>query len=130
MKQAAPTNIITGPWAHPFRTPSTIELLWNQHEAATSQKARIYAEAEDAFGLTANGNPAADAAADRAEAATNAAYDALENIGDKILRARATSATDLAIKARILALRDFRTGYHNEDVQRLCVDVQTFATFA
>ena len=36
------------------------------------------------------------------EAASDAAYNAVEDIGDKILAAEALSVTDLAIKARIL----------------------------
>jgi hypothetical protein len=127
MKQAEPTNIIIGPWAHALRTPSPIELLWKQREAAASEKARLYALEEEAENLTVGGGAAAEAAYDRAEAAAAAAYDALENIGDEILRARATSAADLAIKARVLALRDFGNGYCPEDVNRLCADVQTFA---
>jgi hypothetical protein len=123
MKQANPDNIIPGPWS---RSLSPIELLWKQHEAAASEKVRIYELFDIAVDLTAGGGAAADAAADRAEAASDAAFDALEDIGDEILQARATSAKDLAIKARVLALRDFGNGYHPDDVNRLCADVQTF----
>jgi hypothetical protein len=127
MQQAKPNNIIIGPWS---RSPSPIELLWKQHEAAASEKVRIYELCEIAVDLTAGGGAAADAAADRAEAASDAAFDALEDIGDEILQARATSAKDLAIKARVLVLRDFGNGFHAEDVSQLCADVQTFAAFA
>jgi hypothetical protein len=99
--------------------PSPIELLWKQLQATASEKARVYAIFEEAWGLTAGGDLAADAAADRAEAACDAAFDALEDIVDEILQARATSAKDLAIKARVLALRDFGNGFHAEDVSRL-----------
>jgi hypothetical protein len=77
--------------------------------------------------LPAGGGAAADAAFNKAEAAAAAAFDALEDIGDEILRARVTSAADLAVKTRVLALRDFGNGYRPEDVNRLCADVQTFA---
>ncbi|MGZ5003859.1 MAG: hypothetical protein ACXWBM_11740 [Chthoniobacterales bacterium] len=78
--------------------PSRIELLWKRHEAATNEKARIYALAEVAVAAT-------DAAFDMAEAAADAAYSALEDIVDEILAAEATSVTDLAIEARVLAAR-------------------------
>jgi hypothetical protein len=122
-----PNDIIIGPWS---RSPSPIELFWKQHEAAASEKARIYQLFEIAADLTAGGGAAADAACDRAEAAADEAFDALENIGDEILQARATSARDLAIKARVLALRDFGNGFRAEDVSRLCADVQTLAALS
>jgi hypothetical protein len=104
-----------------------IEIDLNRTIDFMGEKARVYAIFEEAWNLTAGGDLAADAAADRAEAACDAAFDALEDIVDEILQARATSAKDLAIKARVLALRDFGNGFHAEDVSRLCADVQTLA---
>jgi hypothetical protein len=54
-----PNDIIIGPWS---RSPSPIELFWKQHEAAASEKARIYQLFEIAADLTAGGGAAADAA--------------------------------------------------------------------
>jgi hypothetical protein len=103
MQQANLDNIIFRPLAHISRSPSPIELLWKRHEAAASEKARIYALAEVA--ATAGSGAVTDAAFDMAEAAADAAYSALEDIADEILTAEATSITDFAIKARVLATR-------------------------
>lgn len=112
MKQAELTNIIIGPWAHAAGTPSPIELLWERYGEATNEKARIYAEA-----LTQDASDAAVTAAD-------AAFDALEDIGDEILRSRVTSKTDLDIQSRVLMRRDHGNGYLREDVERFCRNVQ------
>jgi hypothetical protein len=92
MQQAEHTNII--------KMPSRIELLWKRHETTVSERARVYALAEVA--AAAGDSAAADAAFDQAEAACNAAYNAVEDIGDEILATKVTSKTDIAIKALIL----------------------------
>jgi hypothetical protein len=69
----------------------------------------------------------AEPAANLAEAPADAAFNELEDIGDKILRARTTSAADLAIKARVLALRDHGNGYRYDDVERFRREVQIVA---
>jgi predicted Zn-dependent protease with MMP-like domain len=122
MPQAEPSNIII--------FPSPIELLWKKHETAASEKVRVYELFEIATDLTAGGGAAADAAADRAEAAGDAAYDTLENIVDEIIAAKATSVTDLAIKARVLARHGCVEDvgfYRPEDILGFFADVQTFA---
>jgi hypothetical protein len=82
MKQAEHTNII--------KMPSRIELLWKRHEAAAKEKALVEARDDD------------DEAALDHEAACDAAYNAVEDIGDEILAAEGVSVTDFAIKARII----------------------------
>jgi hypothetical protein len=74
---------------------STIETLIKNYEAADAEKSRVYA-------LAAN---AADDDVDAAEAACGAAYDAVEGIADVILATPIGSATDVAIKARVLLAR-------------------------
>jgi hypothetical protein len=72
---------------------------------------------------------AADAAFDQAEAAGDAAYTAVEDIADEILAAKATSVTDLAIKARVLAWHGCveDVGYYRpEEVLGFFAEVQTF----
>jgi hypothetical protein len=107
MKQADPNNII--------KFPSPIEVLWRHYEAAASEKARIYA-------LELAG---AD------EAAGDAAYNAVEDIVDAIVKAEALSKNDLAIKARVLlggtrGVAD--VGYYRpESILQFLVDVQMFA---
>jgi hypothetical protein len=61
--------------------------------------------------------------------AGDAAYDAVEDIVEAILKAEALSKNDLAIKARVLATRGVNDigSYRPEDVIRFFADVQTFA---
>jgi hypothetical protein len=123
MQQAEHTNII--------KMPSLTELLSKLYETAASEKARIYAIFDEACALTGGNDAAADADLDRAEAACDAAYDALENIVDQILATEAASVTDLAIKARVLARgsRVEDVGYYRpEDILQFFVDVQMFAS--
>jgi hypothetical protein len=59
----------------------------------------------------------------------DATYNALEDVVDAILATEATSVTDLALKARVLATRGVKDVgfYRPEDVIRFFADVQTFA---
>jgi hypothetical protein len=110
MQQAESTNII--------KMPSRIELLFKRYEAAAREKARIYAIFDQANDV-----------GPEAEAATDAVYDALENIAGEILATKATSKTDFAIQARVLA--PHRTVedvyYRPEDILQFFDDLQTFA---
>jgi hypothetical protein len=85
MQQAEHTNII--------KMTSRIELLWKRREAADKERALIEARHED---------DDETASFYQIEAACNAAYKAVEDIGDEILATKMTSETDIAIKARIL----------------------------
>jgi hypothetical protein len=128
MQQANPDNIIFRPLAHISRSPSPIELLWKRHEAAASEKARIYALAQ--VTATAGCGAVTDAAFDIAETAADAAYSAVEDIVDEILAAETTSVTDLSIKARVLARHGCVEDvgfYRPEDILGFFADVQTFA---
>jgi transcriptional regulator NrdR family protein len=105
--------------------PTRIELLWKRREAAAKQRARIYA-----WDLAGADGAVGDAACARAEAVVDAAYHAVENIVDEIIAAKATSVTDLAIKARVLAWygRVEDVGYYRpKDILQFFADVQNFA---
>jgi hypothetical protein len=117
MQQAEHTNII--------KLPSPIELLWKRREAAASEMARI-----DAWQLAGADGAAGDAACDRVEAVVDAAFNALEDIGDEILAAKETSIADFAIKGQILkwhgCVED--VGYYRpEAILQFFADLQTFA---
>jgi hypothetical protein len=107
-------------------SPSRIELLWKRHQAAASDKARIYALVEVA--AAGSGAPG-DVAFEAAEAAADAAYDALEDVVDEILGSETTSLTDFAIKARVLGTRGVEGigSYRPEAIIQFLADVQTFA---
>jgi hypothetical protein len=110
MKQAEHTNII--------KMPSRIELLWKRHEAAAKEKARAYAWDDD------------DETALDHEAACDAAYNAVEDIGDEILATKAVSATDFAIKGQVLkrhgCVED--VGYYRpEAILEFFDEIQAFA---
>jgi hypothetical protein len=87
MQQAEHTNII--------KMSSRIELLWKRREAAAKELERA-----DALALGENLDDDADG--DEIEAACDAAYNAVEDIGDQILATKITSRTDAAIKALVL----------------------------
>ncbi|RZM99945.1 hypothetical protein CWO91_34810 [Bradyrhizobium genosp. SA-3] len=103
------------------RPTSAIEALFAKYLTAEAEKRRVYAlynEAEAAGG---------DDEIEQAHAACDAAFDALEDIADKILRARLKIPADLPIKAQVLVGRDHGNGYWARDVQRFCRDVQIAA---
>lgn len=105
-----------------IRKPTPIEALWKLYKVACSEKRRIYALFDEA---EASGD---DDKIDQAHAASDAAFDALEDIADEILRARPkVAAIDLPIKAQVLVGRDHGNGYRADDVQRFCRDVQIAA---
>ncbi|MCK1758752.1 hypothetical protein IVA78_27170 [Bradyrhizobium sp. 137] len=118
MQQAEQTNIIVGPWAHSF-TP--IELLWNEFQSAASEKQRVYALADQAA--------AGDLEA--AEAACDAAYDAVEAIADAILATPFASKADVAIQAQVLLSRGADPAdllhYRPQDLTRFVQEVRGLA---
>lgn len=118
--QADQTNTTLRQSAHPLRKPTPVEALWKLYKAALREKRRIYALFDEADAAGDNDK------IDQADAACDAAFDALENIADKILRLRPKVAEiDLPIKAQVLVERDHGNGYCAADVQRFCRDVQT-----
>ena len=109
------------PTGKPSREKSPIELLWRRHEAAVSEKVRAYGLQDD------NDVDADDAAM---EAASDAAYNAVEDIDDEIIAAEMTSVTDVAIKARVLKRHgDVESvGYYRaEDILKFFDELQVFA---
>lgn len=110
MQQAEQTNIIVGPWTHSLTKPTPTELLWKQFQATASEKRRIYALADQ----TAGTDP------DAAEAACDAAYEALEAVADTIMAAPIASKVDAAIQAQVLLARGAEglLHYRPEDLTR------------
>ncbi|WP_156944333.1 hypothetical protein [Bradyrhizobium sp. Ec3.3] len=120
LSQANSTNSTLRQSTHQLRKPTPIEALWRLYQAASIEKRRIYALYDEA-------EAAGDSdKIDQAHAACDAAFEALENIADKIMRLRPkVPAIDLPIKAQVLVGRDHGNGYWAPDVQRFCRDVMT-----
>jgi len=102
------------------RPASTIEALFAKYLTAEAEKRRVYAVYNE---IEAAGD---EDEVDRAHAACDAAFEALEDIAGKILRARPkVPAVDLPIKAKVLIGRDHGNGYWADDVQRFCRQIAT-----
>lgn len=112
----------------PFSLPqfSPIELLLADYEVAIDEKKAAYAVSDtccDAGGPDARANLAT------AEATADRAYEAVEDLADMILDLPAQSASELAIKARVLSARDpyHQVHYRPEDLTRFLQEVSGLA---
>ncbi|MDA9510928.1 hypothetical protein XI09_40995 [Bradyrhizobium sp. CCBAU 11386] len=121
MQQAEQTNIILGPWAHSLRKLTPIEQLWKQYQVTASEKRRIYALADQPV----------DGDLEAAEAACDAAYEALEAIADAILTAPLASEADATIQAQVLLARGADPAdllhYRPQDLTRFVREVGALA---
>ncbi|WP_439406407.1 hypothetical protein ACNJX9_34035 [Bradyrhizobium sp. DASA03076] len=120
MQQAERTNIIVGPWAHSLTKPTPIELLWKQFQTTADAKREIYALADQ----TADTDYS-----DAAEAACDAAYDALEAVADAILATPLASKADAAIQAQVLLARGAEglLQYRPKDLTRFVQEILRIA---
>jgi len=97
----------------------SLSRLFDDYQAAATEKRRVYALADEAD----------DADLDTAEAACDAAYDAVEGIADMILATPTGSAAEIAIKAQLLLARGAQDllHYRPEDLTRFVQEVRSLA---